>query len=69
MIKVPAPVRTRVHQDQLNRDEMIISSPIRFGRGGSARLARLARNHQVVIRGRAICNPRARIIVRLCVRS
>jgi len=28
-------------------------------------LARLAINHQVVIRGRTICNPRAKTIVRL----
>lgn len=48
---------------------MITSSPIRFGRGGRARFARLAINHQVVIRGRTICSPRARIIVRLWVRS
>lgn len=58
-----------VHQDQLNREVTIISSPMRFGRGGSARLARLAINHQAVIRGRAICSPRASSIVRLCVRS
>ena len=54
MIRVPAPVRMRVHQDQLNSDVIIINSPMRLGRGGRARLARLAMNHQVVIRGRAI---------------
>lgn len=59
----------KVHQDQLNRDVKIISSPIRLGRGGSARLARLAINHQDVISGRAICRPRANNIVRLWVRS
>lgn len=69
MIRVPNPVRAMVHQDQLNREVMIISSPIRLGSGGSAKLARLAMNHQAVIRGRAICNPRASSIVRLCVRS
>lgn len=69
MMRVPAPVNTIVHQDQLNREAMIINSPIRLGRGGSARLARLAMNHQAVIRGRTICRPRARSIVRLCVRS
>lgn len=62
---MPAPVRIRVNQDQLNREVMIISSPIRFGRGGSARLARLARNHQEAIRGNTVCRPRARSIVRL----
>lgn len=69
MIRVPSPVRAMVHQDQLNREVMIINSPIRLGSGGSARLARLAMNHQAVIRGRAICSPRASSIVRLCVRS
>lgn len=66
---MPTPVRARVHQDQLNNDVIIISSPIRFGSGGRAKLARLAMNHHVVIRGRAICRPRASSIVRVCVRS
>lgn len=65
VIRVPAPVSRRVNQDQLNREVMIISSPMRLGSGGSARLARLARNHQDVIRGRMVCRPRARTIVRL----
>ena len=69
MIRVPAPVRASVHQDQLKREVMIISSPIRLGRGGKARLARLPMNHHVAMRGRAICKPRARTIVRLWVRS
>ena len=69
MMRVPAPVRIRVHQDQLNSEVMIISSPMRFGRGGRARFAKLAINHHVVIRGSAIWRPRARTIVRLCVRS
>lgn len=69
MMRVPAPVRARVHHDQLNREEIIINSPMRFGRGGRARLARAEMNHHVVISGRAICNPRARTIVRLWVRS
>jgi len=54
VIRVPVPVSSKVHHDQLNRDEIIISSPIRLGRGGKARLARLAVNHHVVIRGRTI---------------
>lgn len=66
---MPAPVSARVHQDQLNREVMIINSPIRLGSGGRARLARLAINHQEVIRGRIICRPRARSMVRLWVRS
>ena len=66
---MPSPVKMIVHQDQLNMDVIIINSPMRLGRGGRARLARLAINHQAVIRGRAICMPRASSIVRLCVRS
>ena len=68
-MRVPTPVRARVHQDQLNKEVIIISSPMRLGRGGRARLARLPINHQVVIRGRATCRPRASSMVRLCVRS
>lgn len=66
---MPSPVRAIVHQDQLNREVKIISSPMRLGRGGNARLARLAMNHQAAIRGSAVCRPRARSIVRLWVRS
>lgn len=51
---MPAPVSARVHQDQLNKEVIIISSPIRLGKGGRARLARLAINHQVAIKGSAI---------------
>jgi len=69
VISIPAPVKIRVHGDQLIKEVMIISSAIRLGSGGRARLARLAKNHQVVIRGRAICRPRANIRVRLWVRS
>lgn len=68
-MSVPAPVRTIVGWDQLNKEVRIMSSPIKLGRGGRAKLARLARNHQEVISGKSICMPRARIIVRLCVRS
>lgn len=66
---VPSPVRIIVQLDQLNIDVIIISSPIRLGVGGRARLARLARNHQVPISGRIICIPRASSKVRLCTRS
>jgi len=58
-----------VHGDQLNNVVMIMSSPIRLGSGGSARLARLAMNHQTAVSGKIICKPRARIMVRLWVRS
>lgn len=52
-MRVPDPVNARVHQDQLKREVIIISSPIRLGSGGKARLARLEMNHQVAIRGSA----------------
>ena len=68
-MSAPAPVSSSVQLDQLNKEEIIISSPMRFGKGGRARLARVEINHHVVIRGRTICIPRARTIVRLCVRS
>lgn len=51
--------------DQENSEIVIISSPIRLIVGGRARLARLAMIHQVAIRGKIICSPRAIIIVRL----
>lgn len=66
---MPAPVKMRVQGDQLNIAVIIISSPIRLGRGGKAKFAKLAINHQVAVNGRIICIPRARIIVRLWVRS
>lgn len=53
MIRVPEPVNARVHQDQLKREVIIMSSPMRLGNGGKARLARLEINHQVAIRGKA----------------
>lgn len=68
-MRVPAPVSARVHQDQLNREVIIINSPMRFGSGGRARLARLAKNHHVAIKGRTIWRPRASSMVRLWVRS
>lgn len=66
---MPVPVKRRDHQDQLNRLVITISSAIRLGSGGRARLARLAINHQAAIRGRATCRPRASTIVRVWVRS
>lgn len=68
-MSVPIPVRAIVQWDQLNREVKIMSSAIKLGRGGRAKFARLAMNHQEVISGRSICMPRAKIIVRLCVRS
>lgn len=66
---MPTPVNKRVQYDQLNIEVIISSSPIRLGRGGSARFARLAINHQVVTNGKIICIPRTRSMVRLWVRS
>lgn len=66
---MPAPVASRVHGDQLNRAVMMSSSPIKLGRGGRARLARLEINHHVAESGKIVWSPRAKIIVRLCVRS
>lgn len=51
--------------DQLKRVVIIISSPIKLGSGGSARLARLAINHHAAVSGKITWRPRARIIVRL----
>lgn len=65
VIRVPVPVRARVQGDQLNMAVIIKSSPIRLGKGGRAKLAKLAINHQTAVRGKIICNPRAKIIVRL----
>ena len=68
-MRVPNPVRTMDQFDQLNMAVMIMISPIKFGRGGSAKLARLMMNHQAAISGKIICRPRASSRVRLWVRS
>lgn len=54
MIRVPVPVRMMVHGDQSNIVQITMSSAIKFGRGGSAKFARVAMNHEAVISGRAI---------------
>lgn len=41
------------------------NSPIRLIVGGRARFVRLAISHHAAISGRSVCNPRAKIIVRL----
>lgn len=69
VIRVADPVSRRVNQDQLKTEIIIISSPIRLGEGGKARLASVISSHHDVIKGRVICNPRANTIVRLWVRS
>lgn len=67
--RVAAPVRMIVRVDQLNRAIIMVSSAIRFVVGGRAMFVRLARSHQVAIRGKRGCRPRVRIRIRLCVRS
>lgn len=51
--------------DHENIDIVTNNSPIRLMDGGRARFVKLARSHQAVIRGRIVCKPRAKIIVRL----
>lgn len=63
------PARIIVRLDQENDEIITNSSPIRLMEGGSARLVRLARSHHAAMRGRIVCSPRARIIVRLWIRS
>lgn len=63
------PRRVMDRLDHENIDITINNSPIRLIVGGRAKLVRLASSHQAAIRGSSICNPRARIIVRLCTRS
>lgn len=69
MISVAAPVRIIDHVDHLNSVTISSNSPTRFGRGGRAKLAKLAISHHVPIRGRISWAPRIKMIVRLWVRS
>lgn len=55
--------------DQLNKVEIINSSPSKLIVGGIAMLVRLISSHQVDINGKANCRPRTRRRVRVCVRS
>lgn len=63
------PIRTIVMLDHEKEATTTNSSPIKLMVGGRARFARLASNHQAAIKGRMVCRPRARIIVRLWTRS
>lgn len=65
MISVPNPVKIIVHHDQLNIQTIIVNSPIIFGRGGNAKFASVNESHQIAIKGKMICNPRVRYIIRL----
>lgn len=51
--------------DHEKDDSITSNSPIRLIVGGKARLVRVARSHHADISGKRVCNPRARIIVRL----
>lgn len=64
-----SPMRIIDGLDQENIDMATNSSPTRLMVGGRARLVRLARSHQMAVRGSRVCRPRARSIVRLCTRS
>lgn len=69
MIIMFTPIRIMVILDHENEAITTNNSPIRLIVGGRARFARLANNHHAAIRGRRVCRPRARIIVRLWTRS
>lgn len=64
-----SPIKIIVIFDHEKEDITTNSSPIRLIVGGRAKLVRLARSHQVAISGRKVCRPRAKIIVRLWIRS
>lgn len=63
------PIRIIVMLDHENDDITTNSSPTRLIVGGRAKLVRLANSHHIAISGRSVCSPRARIMVRLWVRS
>lgn len=63
------PIRMMVALDHENVAITTNNSPIRLMVGGSARLVRLANSHHAAISGSRVCRPRARIIIRLWVRS
>lgn len=67
--RVAIPVKIMVMGDQLNSAIIMFSSAIRLIVGGRAMFVKLARSHQVAIRGRRGCSPWVRRRVRLCVRS
>lgn len=69
VITILIPMRIIEKLDQENNDMVMNNSPIRLIEGGKARLARLASSHNVAIRGKIVCRPRAMIIVRLWIRS
>lgn len=67
MVLVPSKMMEKFDQE---KDEVnTSSSPKKLMDGGIARLARMAKIHQVHVNGRMVCNPRAKIIIRLLMRS
>lgn len=69
VITMLVPIRMMDIEDHENVDITTNSSPIRLIVGGRAKLVRLASSHQAAIRGRMVCKPRAKIMVRLWMRS
>ncbi len=69
MITMFVPIRIIVRFDHEKVDIITSNSPIRLMVGGRARFVKHANSHQVAISGKKICRPRARIIVRLWMRS
>lgn len=63
------PIKPMDSGDHENVDITTNSSPIKLIEGGRARLVRLASSHQAAIRGSTVWRPRARIMVRLWIRS
>ena len=59
------PIRAMVMLDHENEAITTNNSPTRLIVGGKAKLVKLASSHHAAISGRSVCNPRARIIVRL----
>lgn len=69
VITMLVPIRIIDTEDHENVAMTTNSSPMRLIVGGRAGLVRLASSHQAAIRGRIVCRPRARIMVRLWIRS
>lgn len=69
VIRIFIPIKIIVELAHENEDVIMINSPIKLIEGGRARLARLPSIHHVPIKGKIVCIPRARIIVRLWIRS
>lgn len=64
-----SPVNMMVKFDHESDVKIMNSSPIRLIEGGRAIFVRQASSHHAAIRGRRVCRPRARIMVRLWIRS